>query len=842
MEEINLQFTSSEIVPSNPISIAYEKFLPVLVQCFAVIFLGYISGRFGIMTSTESKGLGIFIRYFCLPSLIFNTLMKIEFYNINWRFLACIFIAKFCVFTVVIVITLILTKPRNLGKAGLYAIFSTQSNDFALGYPLLLTLYSKWHPDYSQYLYLIAPTQLVLLNPFAYILMNLQQQRENTQNNKIENCWFKVYFGFAANPIIVMTFLGIFGNILFNHKLPLIISQLLDVLGTAFPACALFLLGHNIVGTFKLLKGTTLIIPALLIFAKILVLPLLIRELVIHIASGSTTEENKDLSNFGFLYGTFPTAPTVFIFATQYDMSTEIVAPGMVACTILSAPLMFVSASMTTLQTSNLFHFHSDLVNTLTCTSILGFLCSFWVFIIFIIGKKWNFVIHKITFLLIFSQILVSLGGILWSFLNIEHYWAFYIQYVLSAGGIFSARIWTSLLAVLLAVLQWRSLCFIYRIYKYMIYFGVGATIMVVTILALKMRNFLPNKAKTDPSFQFGEAQASVAFIVIFISLAVTVISLIIQQHYSVKPDFQLYIEEEISESKTNSLSKKRYCKNDDTTLQMLHSDKLQNQEEELIEIEDLISMNDTNESESFPNIYSQLCKNHFKCSLEQRRKCNALIKSQSISIKKLNSESDLIQQENNYDQLLRCVILLLLLCISMIVGLAICLWKLFLEATTGIYVELEFLDVILNYGQGIFSFFVFGLDTEFIVEPCLKIWNYIKNDQALILGKTELSSLETDQICEQFVTYHRDKCIQELQSNKRIGNRLYYSVFSGRKLVDWLIAVGLAKDRKEGKRYGQHLLLGNIIRHINEKHFFHDNLYFYTFLPKSNTEYESNS
>ncbi|XP_067118557.1 lysosomal cholesterol signaling protein-like [Centruroides vittatus] len=832
MEEDSLQNIQSETLSSNPTSIAYEKFLPVLVQCFAVIFLGYVSGRFGIMTSTESKGLGIFVRYFCLPSLIFNTLMKIEFSNVNWRFLACIFIAKLCIFIIVIVITLILTKPTNVGKAGLYAIFSTQSNDFALGYPLLLTLYSKWHPEYSQYLYLIAPMQLALLNPFAYILMNIQQTKESDQNNKVQSCWFKAYFGFAANPIIVMTFLGIFGNILFHHKLPLIISQLLDVFGTAYPACALFLLGHNIVGTFKLLKGITFIVPILLISAKILILPLLIRELVIHLANDGTTEENKDLSNFGFLYGTFPTAPTVFIFATQYEMSTEIVAPGMVACTMLSAPLMFVSASMTTLQMSNLSSFHNDLISTLTCTSILGFMCSCWVFIIFIIGKKWKFVIHKITFLLIFSQILVSLGGILWSFINVKHHWAFYVQYVLSAGGIFSSRIWTSLLALALALLHWRSLCFVYRIYKYMIYFGFIATIMVVTILAIKMRNFLPDKTKIDPSFQFGEAQASVAFIVIFFSLTVTIISLIIQQHYSSKSfAFHLCINEE-SESKTDVLKKHPY-ETDETVLKTLNKSVGQGEESE--EIEDLISVNEIDESEILLNKYqySPMCGNHFRCSSEQRRKCSVLIKNHSVSFERFDSETDLTKQENDYDQILRCIILLLLLCISLIVGLAICLWKLFLEATTGIYVELEFLDVILNYGQGIISFFVFGLDAEVVVQPCIQIWNYVKKDYHLNLGKTDLSSFETDQVCEQFIIYHRDKCIKELETNKRIGKDLYGSVFTGQKLVDWLLAVGLAKDRREATNYGQHLLLGNVIRHVDEKPFFCDNLYFYTFFPK---------
>lgn len=41
------------------------------------------------------------------------------------------------VFVLVCVLTLMVAGPDNrYSKAGLYAIFATQSNDFALGYPI----------------------------------------------------------------------------------------------------------------------------------------------------------------------------------------------------------------------------------------------------------------------------------------------------------------------------------------------------------------------------------------------------------------------------------------------------------------------------------------------------------------------------------------------------------------------------------------------------------------------------------------------------------------------------------------------------------------------------------
>ena len=56
-----------------------------------------------------------------------------------------------------------------------------------------------------------------------------------------------------------------------------------------------------------------------------MVLPLVTREMVTSFHSGADTNETLDLSNFGFLYGTFPTAPGVFVYATQFNVDADVV-------------------------------------------------------------------------------------------------------------------------------------------------------------------------------------------------------------------------------------------------------------------------------------------------------------------------------------------------------------------------------------------------------------------------------------------------------------------------------------------------------------------------------------
>ena len=39
----------------------------------------------------------------------------------------------------------------------------------------------------------------------------------------------------------------------------------------------------------------------------------------------NATATQDDIATFGFLLGTFPTAPTVFVFASQYSLAMEVV-------------------------------------------------------------------------------------------------------------------------------------------------------------------------------------------------------------------------------------------------------------------------------------------------------------------------------------------------------------------------------------------------------------------------------------------------------------------------------------------------------------------------------------
>lgn len=219
-----------------------------------MISVRYIAGRLNIISSTESKGLNTFVGTFALPSLIFISMATLDLSSVNWHFLLAILLAKTIVFVTVLVITLLVTKPIDLSKSGLLAIFCTQSNDFALGYPIVAALYSTSHPEYPSYLYLTAPISLVILNPIAFLFMELGKRRFETLNlaedfsesNSVGidrrssanesstsialNIFIKVLF----NPVVLMTTLGIVGNLVFHQNVPAILEGILKVKQRSF--------------------------------------------------------------------------------------------------------------------------------------------------------------------------------------------------------------------------------------------------------------------------------------------------------------------------------------------------------------------------------------------------------------------------------------------------------------------------------------------------------------------------------------------------------------------------------------------------------------------------------
>lgn len=129
--------TGDGSVPSGSPSMSIDKLFPALLECFGIILCGYVAGRANIISSTQAKGLGNFVSKFALPAMLFKNMVLLDFGDVVWPFFFSILVAKVTVFFLVCVLTLLVAnRESRFSKAGLFSIFATQSNDFALGFPI----------------------------------------------------------------------------------------------------------------------------------------------------------------------------------------------------------------------------------------------------------------------------------------------------------------------------------------------------------------------------------------------------------------------------------------------------------------------------------------------------------------------------------------------------------------------------------------------------------------------------------------------------------------------------------------------------------------------------------
>eukprot|EP01138_Halocafeteria_seosinensis_P013915 gb/GECG01014210.1/.p1 GENE.gb/GECG01014210.1/~~gb/GECG01014210.1/.p1 ORF type:complete len:572 (+),score=35.20 gb/GECG01014210.1/:1-1716(+) len=260
---------------------------------------------------------------------------------------------------------------RRWAEAGIRAIFVVQSNDLALGLPLMSALYAGTdHTDFVHYQYILTTIALVTTNPVGFFMIeyglhrgksdeasqkgmeNLKDERGTSRSsrchpNDTTKFVLKILFNVLRNPIVLSVILGVLWNQAARRPIPDILDQFLKMLGNSFDACALFTLGSSMVNRLKRITQLGIAYPMSLILSKTLLLPILCKVYLAMLSVG------PDLSLYGFIYGTLPTAPVVFLWAQQFGLESEVIASVMVAGTIVFAPVLFLAANVLTLSNSN---------------------------------------------------------------------------------------------------------------------------------------------------------------------------------------------------------------------------------------------------------------------------------------------------------------------------------------------------------------------------------------------------------------------------------------------------------------------------------------------------------
>lgn len=250
-----------------------------------------------------------------------------------------------------------------------------------------------------------------------------------------------------------------------------------------------------------------------------LALPLVIRQTINILNPGANYSETTDLSTFGFLYGTFPSAPGAFVIATKYDADVDLIASSMVACTFVSGPIIFISSKMISLTNLNPNDYDHELESFAFDISVVGIVLGFWTICLFVAAKKHKKLPHRITCCLLISQMIECVGVILWSYTESTTSWSIYPQFILFTFGSISSRLWSGIAAVTLLFIQYRSLCFVLKLMPFFVMLGWGLPTLIIAGLLIFDQENIMRERKVNPNFQYGNAQAAISLFLLVIGL-----------------------------------------------------------------------------------------------------------------------------------------------------------------------------------------------------------------------------------------------------------------------------------------------------------------------------------
>ncbi|XP_034549883.1 integral membrane protein GPR155-like [Notolabrus celidotus] len=636
---------------------SFERLFPAIVECFGIIVCGYVAGRVNIITPTQAKGLGSFVSTFALPALLFKNMVLLDFGNVVWPFLWSILVAKLCVFLLVGVLTLIVASPeKRYSQAGIFSIFATQSNDFALGYPIVEALYKSTYPHYLQYIYLIAPVSLILLNPIGFAFCEIQKWKNegNHQQSKLLTVGC-VVLQVLKNPIVFMVIIGLITHFVLHHNIPPFLAEFVNCLASSFGGTALFYLGLSMVGQLRKLTRGDFMTMTLLLTAKLLLMPLICKDMVEQLDNSNTSaSDHSSLSNYAFLYGVFPTAPSVAIYAVYYNAELEVVTSGMVISTFLSAPIMYVSAWLLSICQMDSKLVLNSLQSVTINISVLSLVLLIWTIAIILLSQKVKRLPHLFTFNLFLAQFMTCIGMILWDFMvTSDKDLGQVLTVAILCTSLYSTYVWPALIALSLVLMKRYEEKVSPGLF---VLAGWGIPAFVTAVLLFSGEEMTDT---IDTSFIYGKQQIICTSVVASLSIVLGGVSLLClskgsrtRKEYSQEGNSSDYLVSEVEhESKTKFV--------------------LVNPFGEL--------SRGRNE-----NKYAYKDYPHF--------------------------HMDELQQVEDKQEA-RHEILCLFLIVSLLANLCSCLWLLLYRAPGRLYLELQFFCAVANYGQGFLSFAVFGLD-----------------------------------------------------------------------------------------------------------------------------------
>jgi len=213
--------------------------LSITAPIFILIGLGFFSARIALVNRDQVRGMGTFVIYFALPSLVFKALAERSLSEVlNGPYLAAYAMASLSLFGIGL---LLARRWRGLGlsSSAILAMGMAVPNSGFVGYPIAVMVIG---PTAALAMALGMLVENLLMIPLALAIA--EAGRQGGQGWTVVR---ETALRLLRNPLIIAIVLGL-GMSLLELRLPVVPARVIEMLAAASAPVALFVIGATLNG------------------------------------------------------------------------------------------------------------------------------------------------------------------------------------------------------------------------------------------------------------------------------------------------------------------------------------------------------------------------------------------------------------------------------------------------------------------------------------------------------------------------------------------------------------------------------------------------------------------
>lgn len=292
----------------------------VALPVFAIMFAGFLAGRFRILGETSSEALNAFVYWFALPPVLFLSMATVPLGDVfNWPFIWTFILGMAAVALPSILIAKIFF-PNSFSGLTLHGLTSIFANTGYMGIPLFIAALG---PDGTLPAVIATAVNSALIIGLSILFVEIGSGSGNSPVRVLGDALLAVVRG----PLFLAPVAGILWSA-FGLGLPVWLSNFASLMGSASGPCALFAMGLFLVGK-PVSSGLGEV--SWLVLAKLVLHPLITWWLAV-----SVFHLDFEFTRGVVLMAALPTGALSFVIAQKYGIFVQRSSAAILLSTVFS--------------------------------------------------------------------------------------------------------------------------------------------------------------------------------------------------------------------------------------------------------------------------------------------------------------------------------------------------------------------------------------------------------------------------------------------------------------------------------------------------------------------------